>query len=167
MNEPIAENRYTLTKELFDEGMKRVSKENYAGFAKKITLIVLIAWLLMTILTIALGQGYSLLLLETVISAAVLLWVNLYLPWDKRRRAWKTLSGQIGETSERTIRFDETGFTIRTESRELTAEYSNVKSVLETDRLYILLLESGTGIMADKQGFTKGKWSDLTPYLQK
>ena len=166
MNESIAENRYTLTKALFDEGMKRVSKENYAGFAKKVTWIVLAAWLIMAVLTVVLGQGYSLLLIESVVTAAVLLWINLYLPWDKRRRAWKTLSEQVGETSERTIRFTESGFTIETESRELSADYAEVQSVLETDRLYILLLENGTGILVDKQGFTVGHWADIVQLLQ-
>lgn len=161
MNEPLAENRYTLTKDLFFEGMKRVSKENYAKFARNITLVVIGAWILMAVLTFALGQGLSPLLVELLITAAVLLWIDLYLPWDKRRRAWKKLSDENGEVSQRSIRFDEGSLTIRTELRELTIPYTDVKTTLESGNLYILLTESGTGIMIGKQGFIRGSWPEI------
>lgn len=166
MSEPIAVNSYTLTKDLFHEGMKCVSKENYGKFAKKVVLVVLAAWLVMAVLTVVLGQGYSLLLGESVVTAFVIVWVTVYLPWDKRRRGWKRMEEQYGADMERTTEFYADSFTVHAAGREITVPYAEVEEQLEGERLRVLLTENGTGIMLKKDSFTSGSWDEVLLLLK-
>ncbi len=166
MNEPIAVITYTMTEDLFCEGMKCVSKENYGKFAKKVVLVVLAAWLVMAVLTVALGQGYSLLLGESVVTALVIVWVTVYLPWDKRRRGWKRMEEQYGADMERTTAFYPDRLTVHAAGREITVPYAEIEKRLEGERLYVLLAESGTGVLLKKDAFTTGSWDEVLPLLK-
>ncbi len=165
MNEPIAVNRYVLTKLLFFEGMKSVQEKLDAGFTKKVLLVLGGLWVAMVIVTVALGQGLSIMTFETLLTAAVMAWVALYLPWDKRRRAYKKLIEQNGEDAERTTEFFEDHLTVHTAEREVAVQYEAVRSVLTTEHLIVILTEDNTGILIDKQGFIKGTEEDLLPLL--
>lgn len=161
MNELIAENRYTLTKELFYEGMKRVSKENYAPFAKKAVICIAVAWLIMAAVTLILKQSPIYIAVEAVVLLFAALWVTVYMPWHKRRKAYKKLEEQYGSFMERTASFYNEELTVNAAGREVTVRYEDIVKIFTTERLIILLTEEKTGIMIEKSGFTAGKASDI------
>lgn len=167
MTEPIAVNRFTLTKELFYEGMRRVSKENYDGFAKKIVLVIAGLWVAFAAVTLIWKQSMSFLLLETAVSALVSAWVLFYLPWDKRRRAYKAIVARCGDDMERTTTFYEDHLTVYAADKDVTVAYETVEKLLKTEHLLILLTEDNTGILIDRNGFCAGSGVAIYAYLPK
>ncbi len=161
MNRIIAENRFTLTKELFYEGAKRVSKENYAPFAMKAMLGIAAAWAVMAAVTLILKQSPLYIAFEAVVLGLVCLWLAVYLPWHKRRRAYNKLVGQYGEDMDRTIVFYESALTVNASGRELEFDYGSIVKMLSSDRLLILLTVGSKAIMVAKSGFTAGSEEDI------
>lgn len=160
MNGSIAENRFTLTKELFDEGMKRVAKENQGAFNRKLMLIIAAIWLLSAAATVFLNQSPFTLVFETIILILVLMWVTVYLPWHKRRKAY----GQINDT-ERTISFYQTRMVVNSGGRESTFSYDEIIKILSSKNLLILLTEDNTGILIERNSFTIGSEAEILKYL--
>ncbi len=161
MSRIVAENRFTLTKELFYEGAKRVSKENYAPFAKKAMLWIAAAWAVMAFVTLLLRQSPLYIAFEAVVLGLVCLWLAVYMPWHKRRRAYNKLTEQYGEDMERTAVFYENALRVNVSGRELEFEYGSIVKILSSERMLILLTSGSKAIMAAKNGFTVGSESDI------
>ena len=166
MNKCIAENKYTLTKELFYEGMKRVSMENDAPFAKKAILGIAAAWVIMSAVTIFLGQNLVYILFEAVVLLLVSLWIAVYLPWHKRKNAWNKFLDQYGSDTERTTRFYEDSLVVDAAGREVSISYEDIVKILSSEHLLIILTEDNTGILIEKNSFIRGSESDILEIIQ-
>lgn len=158
---PIASNRYTLTQELFYEVAKRLSRETYRGFAIKIVIAVSVAWALLAGATLFFAPSYWLLILETFVSAMIIFWVAVYTPWNQRRRAFQQLKDRYGENIVRSIDFYTHKLTVYAGGRKLTANYTDVQKIIRSEHFTILMLENGTNIMINQEGFLTGSLDDV------
>ena len=156
MMEPLAENRYTLTKELFSEGMRRVIAENYGKTAKRAVLALLGAWIVLAVVTIVLRQSPVYIAVEAVVLALAALWVSVYIPRAKTRAAWKKLSALYGDNLERTTRFYEDRLVVDAAGREIALAYEEIARVLSSERLLILVSADKTGILVKRDSFIRG-----------
>lgn len=159
MNRLIAENRYTLTKELFYEGMDRVTKETLGPTVKKVVLGLAAAWIILAAVSVLLKQNLFFIAFETIVLLMVSLWFTVYLPRHKRMGAYNKLEGQYGSDMDRTTRFYEDELVINAAGRELSFSYADIVKKLSTEHLLILLTADNTGIMIAKNGFTLGSES--------
>ena len=155
--EPVAENRYTLTKELFTEGMRQVIAENYGKTAKRAVLALLAAWIVLAVVTIVLRQSPVYIAVEAVVLALAALWVSVYIPRAKARAAWKKLSALYGGDLERTTRFYEDRLVVDAADREVALKYDEISRGLRSDRLLILIAANKTGILVKRDAFLSGK----------
>ena len=152
----LAENRFTLTKELFYESMRRVLAESYGKFAKKAVAVLAAAWLLLVAFTLWQGHGIGSCVLEFFILGLVSLYITVYVPRSRAKRAFKNLENRDGENMERCTRFYSDELTAGSAGREKTLSYSEIKQVLHSRNLLILIAEDGTGIMLKKDSYTRG-----------
>ena len=156
MNEPLAVNRFTLTKELFYEGNKRTSKETYSRFALRMVLIMTGAWVIVAVVTLLTNPSIVFIAVEALVLILASLWVAVYTPWNKRRKAYRAFLELYGEDPERTTVFYEDHLVVNPEGREITAAYSDIAKTLTSDRLLILITSQNKGILVDRTGFTTG-----------
>ncbi len=166
MNSCIAENKYSLTKELFDEGMKRVSGENYAPFTRKVIMGITALWLIMAALTVILRQNPLFVVFEAFALLLISLWITVYIPWNKRKKAYNRLLDQYGTEMERTTRFFEKEFSVNAGGRELLFSYEEIEKKLMSEHLLILLMNDRSGILIERNSFTLGSEKVIEEKLQ-
>lgn len=156
MNESVAVNQFTLTKELFYEGNKRTSKETYSRFALRMVLIMTGAWVIVAVITLLTNPSIVFLAVEALVLILASLWVAVYTPWRKRKRAYNAFLELYVEDPQRTTVFYADRLVVNPEGREITVAYADVSKTLTTDRLLILITSQNKGILVDRNGFTKG-----------
>lgn len=156
MNEPVAVNRFTLTKELFYEGNKRTSKETYSRFALRMVLIMTGAWVIVAVITLLTNPSIVFLAVEALVLILASLWVAVYTPWNKRRKAYRAFLDLYGEDPERTTVFYADRLVVNPEGREITVAFSDIQKTLTTDRLLIFVTSQNKGILIDRSGFSLG-----------
>ena len=156
MNEPIAVNQFTLTKELFYEGNKRTSKETYSHFALRMVLIMTGAWIVIAAITLFTKPSIVFLVVEALVLILASLWVAVYTPWRKRKKAYNAFLELYGEDPERTTVFFADRLVVNPEGRKITVAYSDITKMLNTDRLLIFITSANKGILVKRDGFTTG-----------
>lgn len=162
MMEPtIAENRYTLTKSLFYEGMSRVMQQSYGKTANRAVLGLLAAWIVLAAATVILKQSPVYIAVEAVVLSLAALWIKVYMPRHKARTAWKKLEAAYGTDMERTTRFYEDRLTVHAAEREVTVAYEEIVRKLSSDHLLILISTDKTGILVKRDAFTKGSEEEV------
>lgn len=154
--EILAENRFTLSKELFYESMLRVLAESYGKFAKKAVAFLAAAWLLLVAFTLWQGNGFGHCVPEFFVLGLVSLYITVYVPRNKAKRAFKALETRDGEDMERRTLFYPDKLTAESAGREKTLAYGEIKQVLHSKSLLILLAEDGTGIMLKNDSYVQG-----------
>ena len=154
--EVLAENSFTITKKLSYEGLLRISAEDYGKFAKKAVLFLAAAWLVLAIFTLWQGQGIGYIVIEFVILCLVSLWISVYVPRNKAKRAFKALEARYGSDLQRTIRFYEDRLEVTTPETQKTVPYSEITQVLHSKNLLILVTEDRSGILVALDSFTLG-----------
>ena len=164
--EILAENRFTLTKELFYESMRRVLAESYGKFAKKAVAVLAAAWLLLVVFTLWQGHGFGSCVLEFFILGLVSLYITVYVPRSRAKRAFKNLENRDGENMERCTLFYSEGLTAGSAGREKDLAYGEIKQVLHSKNLLILIAEDGTGIMLKKDGYARGTEAAVLERIQ-
>ena len=167
MTEPIAVNSFILTKELFYEGNKRTSKENYSGFARRMVLIMIGAWLLISAVTLLTHSSPIFIATESLVLILAALWVAVYTPWNKRRKAYNAFLLQYGENAERTVAFYEDRLTVDPEGRGIDIAYSSIAKTLLSDNLLILITSENKGVLVKRGAFTKGSENDVLELISK
>lgn len=160
MMEILAENRFTITKPLCYEGMLRISAEGYGKFAKKAVMVLAAAWLILTAVTLWRGYSLGYMVIEFIVLCMVSLWICVFVPRNKAGRAFKVLTSKYGDDLERTTRFYEDRLTAETAECQTEVLYSDIKQILYSKRLLILVTESNSGILLKLDSFTSG--SDFT-----
>ena len=153
--ELLAENRFTITKELFYEGMLRVIKESYDPFKKKIILVLAAAWAILAVFTLVGSKSLSYAVVELVVVVLIGVWLSVFVPRNKARRAWAALESRGGGL-ERVTRFYPDYLEADNGSEEITVFYEDIRQILQSEHLLILLNTEKVGVLAARDGFVSG-----------
>lgn len=154
--EPLAENRFTITKSLFYEGMLRVSRENFGPFAKKVLLVLAILWAMMAAVTLLRSASPIYALVELVVVVLIGVWLCVFVPRNRARRAWTALENRCGADLERVTRFYPGYLEIDSGGEETTVLYEDVRQVLLSKHLLVLTCADRVGVLIARDGFTTG-----------
>ena len=154
--EVLAENRFTITKSLFYEGMLLVSAQSYGKMAKKAVLFLFAAWIALTVVTLWRHQSVGYIVIEFIVSCLAALWIAVYMPRRKAKRAFKALEDKCGDNMERITRFYDDRLEVEASERRTVVFYSEIAQVLRSKRLLVLVAEDQTGILLGLDGFTRG-----------
>lgn len=158
----VAENRFTVTKELFQEGMKGIIKLEYTPTVKKLVVVLAAAWLALTAFTLWRGGHVVTLIIELVAMSAACLYVAVLIPRSRIKKGWKALLERSGDSMERVTRFYEDRMEVESGASEpLIINYEDVTRTFETAHLLILQNTEKLGVMAALDGFTKGGRDDV------
>lgn len=157
---PIAENRYTLTRPLFYEGMGYVVRLSYGKTANRGLMALLIALAALAVATLLLKLSPGLIFIEAFFAFAVAVWIKVYFPRSKARSAWKQLTKKYGDQMERTVSFYFDRLTVLTAGQETRVRYSDIDQILTTKNLLILVAADHTGIMVKHDAFITGDEED-------
>lgn len=152
--EHLAENRFTITKSLFYEGMLRISREGYGKAAGKAMLVFLGMWLALLVFTVTTGGNLSQTMSYLILVALIGLWLCILMPRSNARRAWRTLEARHGDSLERITRFYTDHLEIEGEGVAKTVFYSDILQIRQSRRLLILVCQDKAGILLALDGFT-------------
>ena len=153
--EPLAENRFTITKELFYEGMLRVIKESYGPFAKKIMLVLAAAWAVLAAFTVFQRGSLSYAVVELVVIVLIGVWLSVFVPRNKARRAWAAMEAR-GSDLERITRFYPSYLEADNGIEEITVFYEDIRQILQSEHLLVLLSVEKVGVLVARDGFVSG-----------
>lgn len=162
--ETIAENRTLVTKSLFFEAMSAAGKAKTSGLRAVLVLAVL--WLALLGLTLWQGMPLASAFIELAVIAAVGFWILAILPRGQYRKAFLLLEKRSHGQMERTLTFFPDQFFVVSGGEKLRFSYSEIVSWKETKHLLVLTCADKTGIMMDKQGFSKGDAQTVIHKLQ-
>ncbi len=154
--EPLAENRFTITKELYYEGALRVDRERMAPFAKKAMLALAAAWAVLAAVTLFSRGSAVFVLIELVVIALVGIWLTVFFPRSKARRGWRALEDRCGTDLERVTRFYRDRLEIDGAGADVAIPYGEVEQFLSSERLLILLSTGKRGVLLAQDGFVTG-----------
>ena len=154
--EPLAENRFTITKELFYEGMLRVIKESYDPFRKKIMLALAAAWAVLAVLTLLGSRSLPYAVVELVVVVLIGVWLSVLVPRNKARRAWVTMENNSGGELGRVTRFYPSYLEADNGIQEITVFYEDIRQILQTEHLLVLLSVEKVGVLVARDGFVSG-----------
>lgn len=161
-----AENQFTITKSLFMEGMLRISRDSYGKAAVKAMLLVLGLWGAFFLYTLAVAGDAAHALLFLVIIGVAGLWLCVGIPRSNANRAWKVLEGKYGSRLHRITSFYPEHLEIQGDGLEKHIPYDQIKQLLHSRRLLILICEDKTGVLLKLDGFTEGTASDVIALLR-
>ena len=154
--ELLAENRFTITKKLFYEGMLRVTEESYGSFAKKVLLFLAVAWAILAVVTLMGSGSLSYVVLAFVVVLVIGAWLTVFMPRGKTRRAWAALESRSGGDLERVTRFYSSYLEADNGSEEITVFYEDIRNILQSEHLLVLLSVEKVGILVARDGFLSG-----------
>lgn len=164
--EHLAENRFTITKDLFCEGMLRVYAESYGKLAKKAVLALGAAWLILAAVTLWQRGSMGYIVIEFVVLCAAALWISVFVPRSKAKRAFQAMVGKYGDDLERITRFYDGWLEVEGSGRETEMLYTEIKQLLPSKNLLILVSEDKTGIMLKLDSFTRGSESAVRELIK-
>ena len=154
--EPLAENRFTITKELFYEGMLRVVRESYDPFRKKIMLVLAAAWAILAAFTLLGSGSLSYAVVELVVVVLIGVWLSVLVPRNKARRAWAALEARCGTDLERVTRFYPDYLEADNGMEEITVFYEDIRQILRSEHLLVLLSVEKVGVLVARDSFVTG-----------
>ena len=154
--EPLAENRFTITKELFYEGMLRVTQESYGPFIKKIMLVLAVAWAVLAAVTLFMRGSLSYAVVELVVVVLIGVWLSVFVPRNKARRAWAAMENRCGADLERVTRFYPSYLEADNGIEEITVFYEDIRQILQSEHLLVLLSTEKVGVLVARDGFVSG-----------
>ena len=154
--EPLAENRFTITKELFYEGMLRVIKESYGPFIKKIMQVLAVAWAVLAAFTVFKRGSLSYAVVELVVVVLIGVWLSVFVPRNKARRAWAAMENRCGSDLERITRFYPSYLEADNGIEEITVFYEDIRQILQSEHLLVFLSVEKVGVLVARDGFVSG-----------
>ena len=154
--EILAENRFIITKSLFYEGTLRVSKEGYGKTARKIVLVLAALWAVIVAVTLLTRGNPMFILIELVILGLVAVWVAVYVPRNNAKRAFGALQNKYGAELERVTTFYADHLEVEGYGVSSRIEYADIRQVLYSKNLLVLVTQDKVGVMLKLDGFTLG-----------
>lgn len=151
-----AENRFTVTKELFYEGMLRISRDSYGKFAAKAMLVFSGIWLALLAFTLISSGSMTNVFFCLFVIVLIGIWLCLWTPRNNAKKAWKNLQSSYGSSVKRITRFYEEHLEISGDCPEKTVAYSDIREIKQSKNLLILICADKVGIMLALDGFTTG-----------
>lgn len=161
----LAENRFTITKSLFLEGMRRVSRESYGKTARKAVAFLALVWFLLAAVALWQQQGLGFVCVELLVVCFAGLWITVVLPRSKAKRAFRTLENRSGSL-ERITRFYPDRLEIDAAGTQTEVLYTEIRQILTGSRLLILVTDDKTGIMLKRDGFLLGSEDDVRALIR-
>ena len=165
--DPLAVNRFTITKSLFVEGMLCVSAGGYGKFAKKAAIFLGCLWVVLLIVTLVLRSNLLFVIGEFVIIGLIILWLCVYMPRRNAKRAFKALQARCGSDMERETRFYEDHLEIEGSEIEKTIAYSKITDILTSKRLLVLVCDDKTGVLLSLEGFAVGDETIVCEFIDR
>ena len=161
MDEPIAVNRVTITRELFAESheaifsLRRQKMLLYAG-------VVFLAFgLIFLAFQSRIPNGLQLSVPMVLTGIVVVIWA-LTLEKSDLKKKYRAFVRRNGEKAARVIVCDAAGLAVNTGNGEpVRIEYTEVREHRETPHLWLLLCSGGVGVQLAKDGFETGSWEEL------
>ena len=151
-----AENSFTVTKELFLEGMRRLVNRDYAPIARKASIAIGVVWVLLLAITIYTHGHLFVAFIELAAAAFACFWLLVMVPKKRIKRAWRAQESAGGDM-KRTTRFYEDRMEVeKTSGDVLIINYEDVADVMESEHLLIMVNKDRLGVMAAKDSFSKG-----------
>lgn len=157
----LAENRFTLSKQLFSEGLTCLSWDTYGKSAKKITLVLFAIWAVMSAVLMFIGGNLVHVLTYLAAIGAICLWINVLLPRKHIKKNWEALVNRCGDDLERSTRFFEDRLEIEAGDTLKIVPYCDIVTVKQTDKLYLLVCQNKVGVMVAKDGFVSGSAEEI------
>lgn len=154
--ELLAENRFTITKSLFYEGMLRVSRESLGPFVKKVLLVLAVLWTIMAAVTLFYSGSPVYLLVELIVVVLIGVWLCVFVPRNKARRGWAALENRCGTDLDRVTRFYPGYLEIDSGGEETTVFYEDVRQILLSENLLVLICADKVGVLIARDGFVSG-----------
>lgn len=164
--EKLAENRFTITKSLFMEGMLRISRDGYGKAAGKAMLLILGLWGAFFLYTLAVGENVMQTLGFLLIAGLAGLWLCVGMPRSHAGRGWRALEGKYGSNLLRTTSFYPDHLEIQGDGLEKHISYDEIIQIKRSRRLLILICKNKAGVLLALDGFTKGTEKDVTALLR-
>ena len=151
-----AENRFSITKELFFEGMLRVSRNSYGKYSLKAAGLFFCIWLVLLAVTLLTGGSMGTVIFSLGVVLLVSFWICIWTPRSHARKAWKAQQSKYGDSMKRITRFYEDHLEISGDCPEKTVAYDDIKVILQSNNLMMLICYDKLGIMISRNGFTTG-----------
>ena len=167
MEQPLAVNRFTITRPLFYEGMLRVTKERLGPFIKKMLLVLAALWVVLTAVTVLTKGSPTYPIVELVVLTAVGVWLGVYIPRSRASRAWKALAGGGGGPLERVTRFYADRLEIDSGGEPTVIPYENVQETLSTEHLLVLTCRDKVGVLLALDGFEAGSADSVRALIRR
>ena len=164
MKELLAENQFTITKKLFYEGMSLISRDSYGKFVKKVTIALLGVWLVLFIITLLANGNLIIALGELVLVVFLCVWISIYMPRNRSKRTFKGL--QLQGDLTRITRFYADHLEAESDNRQEEIAYDQVKDVLQSRNLLVLVCQNRVGVMLALDGFTVGDAEKVRSIIQ-
>lgn len=153
---PQAENRLTITKPLFYEGMLRLSRDTYGKFASRAMLVFFAIWAALLLFTLLTGGNLNNVLFSLGVVVLIGIWICVWTPRSNAKKAWKALQNQYGDSAKRVTRFYNDHLEISGDCAEKSIPYSDIREIKQSQNLLLLVCADKVGIMLAKDGFTRG-----------
>lgn len=163
---PIAENRFSITKELFYEGMLSISKDSYGKAARKYSLVFVVIWVVLSAFLLYTGGTPVQVGVYLFMLCVILVWLNILAPRNHTGKAWEALQRRYGTDMERRVRFYWDHLEVDGDCAEKSVPYREVLEIKESRRLYVLLCADKVGVMVAKEGFTSGGWDEILDLIR-
>ena len=167
MDEPVAVNQITVTKELFEESHAAVFSKRRQKMLLYCGIVFLCFGLVMLLVRLRFPATSGLFLPSTLTGAVVLIWA-LTLEKSERKKKYRLFRQRNGEASARTITCQATYLTVEPEQGEpVDIDYADITEEKETEHLILLICRDHTGVLLAKDGFLTGSREALTDAIQK
>ena len=164
--EPLAENRFTITKKLFYEGMLRVMKESYDPFKKRIMVVLAVAWAVLAAVTLMGSGSLFYAAAELGVVGFIGVWLSVFVPRNKAKRAWAALEARCGADLERITRFYPNYLEADNGIEEITVFYEDIRQILQSEHLLVLLNTDKVGILVARDGFVSGDTASVQALIE-
>lgn len=163
---PIVENHISITPAFFQEWLKSNETPSYKKTFRIFSTILIVLFVAVFGFFVYLGNPPVILFGEAAFMLGLYLWVIVLIPKNKKKSKYKALCKGSNDVPKRTIRFYQDHLSVTTDSGKLREfPYEKIMKFRETENLYVLIDESGLGIVLDKNGFTKGTAEQMKELL--
>lgn len=151
-----AENSFTVTKELYMEGLNRLNREDLMPMVRKLLIFLGVLWLALAAFTIWKGVSPIAVIFELLALVVLGLWVGVLNPRSRAKKGWQAMENKFGGQMERHTRFYEDRLEVDAGGKTLIVNYEDIVRVLDTPHMMVLMSKEKQGIMVHLEGFTLG-----------